>query len=236
MKILAIDTSTRSGSVALLDNGNLVREITAADAGTHASWLMPSISALLEGTGTEVSSVDVFALTTGPGSFTGLRIGVSTVKGLAWTSGKKVFAVSTLAALALNLRYSSFTVCPVLDARKGELYAALYRFNGGCIETVLKDAAIAPLELIRLLSSGEVPTGKVAFLGNGAGAHRELLESVKGAFIAPEPLWHIRASNVALIANERIMSGEEPMEAAGITPVYLRKSEAEIKSRSQGAA
>ena len=233
MKILAFDTSSRSGSVALLDDGNLVREITAADAHTHALWLMPAIRDLLDGCGLDVSSVGLFALTVGPGSFTGLRIGVSTAKGLAWPLHRKVMAVSTLESLALNLRFSGMTVCPMLDARKGEVYTALYRFSGKKMEAVLRDTLMAPKDLFALLSSGDAPTGQVAFLGNGAAVYKKEIEgAVKDAHIVPEPLWHIRASNVALIAYEGLLSGRTPLSPSELLPVYLRKSEAEIKGKA----
>jgi tRNA threonylcarbamoyladenosine biosynthesis protein TsaB len=227
-------------------DGRLVAELTSGDVGTHSNWLMPNISALLAGVNVDPGEVDYIALTNGPGSFTGLRIGVSVVKGLAWVLGKKVIRVSTLEALAYNLRYCSTLVCPVLDARKNEVYAALYRFtgdNGGKAEAVMEDSALSPERLIERLngiadSSGHaMPAGHavpVIFTGNGLDRYRDLfVDRVKGALFAQPPLWHVRASNVAEIAFEAVKTGEETVaviEPAVLKPLYLRKSEAELKS------
>ena len=105
MKLLSVDTSSSSGSIALVDGGSLVSLWNSGDVGRHAEWLLPSIDAMLKSSGMTVRDIDRFAVATGPGSFTGLRIGVSVIKGLAWSLGKPVCGVSTLKALALNLRY-----------------------------------------------------------------------------------------------------------------------------------
>ncbi len=249
MLILAIDTSTFSGSIALVKDGLLVQELTSGDVGTHSNWLMPNISALLVGVHVDPEEVDYIALTNGPGSFTGLRIGVSVVKGLAWMLGKKVIGVSTLEALAYNLRYSSTLVCPMLDARKGEVYAALYRFTGGepgRAEAVMKDSALSPELLIERLKEIAGPAGHsmpgvpVIFTGSGLNRYGDLLaDRVQGALFARQPLWHVRASNVAEIAFEAVKTGKETVaviESDGLKPLYLRKSEAELKSAQKAGA
>jgi len=121
MKILAIDTSTPSESIALLEDDQLIAELTTCIQKTHAERLLPSIKTLLDNIGTKLEHIDGFALAIGPGSFTGLRIGLSTIKGLAWSLNKKVAGISTLEALAMNLPYSDKPVCPMLDARKKEV-------------------------------------------------------------------------------------------------------------------
>ncbi len=251
MLILAIDTSTFSGSIALVKDGLLVTELTSGDVGTHSNWLMPGISALLAGVNADLNDVDYIALANGPGSFTGLRIGVSVVKGLAWTLGKKIVGVSTLKALAYNLRYSSALVCPILDARKSEVYAAVYRFTGagpsepgghtmpgGPSEPIMGDSALSPERLIdrlKEITGHSMPAGHampVIFTGNGLNRYRDLLaHGVKGAIFARPPIWHIRASNVAEIAFEAVKTGEEiVIKPTVLKPLYLRKSEAELKS------
>ena len=231
--ILAIDTSSVSGSIALVDDVGLVAERTVSDAGTHSQWLMRNISGVLDDSGVKLSEIRLFAMTIGPGSFTGLRIGVSTVKALAWAEGKKVAAVSTLEALALNLPRSHVPVCPVLDARKGEVYTALYDTSGGSAEAIVKDGALAPDSLFGLLREKGFHSGPVIFTGSGLGAYSEEIKgALKGAVLAPEPLWHIRASNVALIVKGRGLNGVDPGQ---LSPVYLRKSEAELKAGRPGA-
>jgi tRNA threonylcarbamoyladenosine biosynthesis protein TsaB len=230
MKLLALDTSGESGSIALFesgagesgagergegDKGRIVAELNVAQVGRHSEWLMGAVERVLEGAGWTPDRVDVLAMGVGPGSFTGLRIGVSVVKGLAWAMKKPVLCVSTLKALAMNAAEGGVTVCPLLDARKGEVYAALYRSQeagDGALECVMEDSAVKPVELVERVSR-ETP-GRVVLLGG---------EDVRSA---PRELWPVKASNIALLAaaeGVRVGAGE-------LTPVYLRKSEAELKS------
>lgn len=225
LKILAIDTSSSSGSIAVLEDTNTLSEWNAGSAGPHAIWLLPSIKALLERASLEISDIDLFAVTAGPGSFTGLRIGVSTIKGLAWPLKKKTLGVSTLAALSMNVPYSGKILCPVLDARKNEVYAALYDTSGGLARVVLGDGAMTIEALCTEISKRGLESS-VVFLGTGLDVYsREIKERLPEAVLAGS-LSAVRASAVGLLAFT--MAGE----AAGperLSPVYLRKSEAEIK-------
>jgi tRNA threonylcarbamoyladenosine biosynthesis protein TsaB len=224
--ILAVDTSTTSGSIALTNEGTLVAEMSEPKVEAHAKWLMRSIDELFSTIEPTIEDVDLFAIANGPGSFTGLRIGVSTIKALAWSLDRPVVGVSTLSALAMNITEVGALICPVLDARKKELYTALYRISvAGGLEEVMADRAIAPEKLfaeIDRLSGGESPI----FLGLGLEAYKEQIESsVKGAVFAPEELWRIKAVNVA-----RLATGEraKEVEASELAPLYKRRSEAEI--------
>ncbi len=231
MKILAFDTSSTSGSVALLDDRRLIGECTAGDVGTHADWLMPAVDALLKSSSFRINEIDLFAAGIGPGSFTGLRVGISAVKGLAWALKKNVAGVSTLKSLALNLRYSGSLVCPVLDARKGELYAALYSFVDDRPETLLEESALPPEKLFRSLQT-EAGERRIVFLGSGLKVYSNAIKSsIKDAVLVPEPLWHVRASNIALLASEDYDRNVPPEM---LSPVYLRKSEAELKTNDSG--
>ena len=229
MLILALDTSTFSGSIALVKDGRLLGARTTPQVGTHSKWLMPSIDALLGDGRVGLAEVDYIALTNGPGSFTGLRIGVSVVKGLAWALGKPVLAVSSLEALAYNLKDRPSLVCPVIDARKDEVYAALYRFDSASHgpKAVMGDSALSPVRLTERLAEFD---GTIEFTGNALNSYMELFASrVKGATFAAKNLWHVHASNVALIAS--IKGGPEArsrVEPALLAPLYHRKSEAEL--------
>ena len=225
MLVLAFDTSSSSGSVALVRDGDIVAELSSGLVGTHAEWLMPSIAGLLDSAGAVMDTVDLFAVDTGPGAFTGLRVGAATVKGLAWALGKKVAGVSTLESLALNLRYSAHAVCPVLDARKGEVYAAIYRFNGAWAEPLLKDSVMAPEELYAAARDISAP---VVFLGPGLKTYgRAIVENAGPAVLAPEHTWHIKASNVAFLALKDPSAAVSPDL---LTPAYLRRFVSGIKS------
>ena len=228
MLILALDTSTSSGSIALVRDGRTLALSTTPKVGTHSKWLMPSISALMDDAGAELAEVDCIAIINGPGSFTGLRIGVSIVKGLAWALSKPVVSVSSLKALAYNLSGSGSLVCPVIDARKDEVYAALYRFGPDGPESLVPDMALAPELLVERLAGFD---GPIEFCGNALNTYKELFARVKGASFAAEELWTVDASNVALIAS---MDGAPDPSAlidpSALTPLYHRKSEAELKS------
>lgn len=188
-------------------------------------WLLPSIEALLERASLKISELDLFAVTVGPGSFTGLRIGISTVKGLAWPLGKKVIGISSLAALSMNIPYSSKTVCPVLDARKGEVYAALYETSSGSPRVVLDEAAMTIAALCKEIKDRGLE-GSVVFLGAGLDVYsKEIAERLPQAVLA-RGLGAIRASTVGALAFERAGEAKGPHL---LSPVYLRKSEAEIK-------
>ncbi|MBW7956637.1 MAG: tRNA (adenosine(37)-N6)-threonylcarbamoyltransferase complex dimerization subunit type 1 TsaB [Deltaproteobacteria bacterium] len=228
MKILAIDTSSQSGSIALLEDRRLISEWTVGDAGTHSNWLLKSLEAHLKNAGQKLDEIDLFAIDVGPGSFTGLRIGISALKGLAWPLGKDIAGVSTLASLAMNLPYSARVVCPVLDARKGEVYTALYETMSGLPKAVMPDSAMRPEALLKEIE-GRGLEGEIVFLGSGLSVYMELLvETLRDAYAAPPHLWHIRASNVGLLAFEHAGEAVSPAE---LVPVYLRKSEAELKSK-----
>ncbi len=230
MKILAVDTSSTSGSIAVLDGKTLLAEVTFGNAGAHSDWLLKNIDILFSGLGMKTDDIDLFAIASGPGSFTGLRVGISAVKGLAWSLGKKVVGVSTLKALALNLRYSNMTVCPVLDARKSEIYTALYRYVNDTIYSILDDCLTAPERLLPVLVE-EALAKPVVFVGPGLKAYEGFFRArIANAVIAPEPLWHPRASVIGLLAAD---SAHLAIEPDLLSPMYLRKSEAETKQASE---
>jgi tRNA threonylcarbamoyladenosine biosynthesis protein TsaB len=235
LKILAIDCSSKSGSVAIVDGDTLVGELTYGAVGTHSEKLMSAIDELLKSTGFKVEDCDYLALATGPGSFTGLRIGVSIVKGLALAAKKKVIGVSTLEALSLNFATSALDVCPLLDARKKEVYTALFRYRNGQSglvgERILEDSVISPDKLFKVLSgtegSGMLNT---VFLGDGISTYAdEIKENVGGAILAPEYDWPVRGVHVAALAARDFSLAVSPEE---LSPIYLRKSEAEIKKQA----
>lgn len=235
MKILAIDTSASSGSITLLEDDRLLAELTTCIQKTHAERLLPSIKNLLDNAGIKIEDIDGFALTTGPGSFTGLRIGLSTIKGLAWSLNKPIVSVSTLEALAMNIPYSDKPICPVLDARKKEVYAGIYKVADYWPISVTADSAIVPEALVKKIKEPTI------FLGDGvniiaecgmrnAEFNSELRTPNSKLIFAPPHLWPIKASNIGLLAWKKFQSGAiDSPENIGLN--YLRSSEAEIKMK-----
>lgn len=235
--VLALDTSSKSGSVAITDGDRVLGELTVPDVGTHSEWLLSSVHGLLSDAGLSAGDIDLFAIGHGPGSFTGLRIGVSVVKGLAWATGKPVRTVSTLKAMAVGVGVDAEAdggpaICPVLDARRGEVYGAIYRYVDGLLVEELSDRAIDPAEFAGKVRS--VAAGGVVFTGSGFPVYEDVLLSGVGdageVKIAPEELWQASGASVARLA---LKEGTE-VTAGELKPLYMRKSEAELKRNSSG--
>lgn len=221
MKILAVDTSSAVASCAITDGDKLVAERILNNKMTHSQTLMPMIEAMFKESELSLSDIDLFAVANGPGSFTGLRIGVSAVKALAHSVNKPCTGVSTLEAMAYNLVYSPYLVCPIMDARRGEVYTALYRFNSDRAETIISDTAMPAAEIAEEIKRlGE----KAVFLGDGVPVHRECIKNIlkENAIFAPVHLNAQRASSCAYAAQNK-----EQIKYSMLAPVYLRKSQAE---------
>ncbi len=224
MKILAVDTSTMSGSLALLDDEHITAEWTLRSAQTHNRRLLKAVDFLLREAGTDLASIDAFAVASGPGSFTGLRIGMTTIKLLAWTSGKLYAAVPTLDALAFPFSFSAYPVCPLIDARKGEVYCGIYRPDGkGNLTLTGPYAALAPTDLAKIVTEPTI------LFGDGWLTYRNRLRKSLGslALEAPASFNLIRAGVVGELARRRFLRGDSDSPEQSI-PLYVRPSEAEI--------
>jgi len=234
MIILAMETSTLTGSVALVEvpvgedgvwqREKIIGETTLSTPETHSARLMPAIDRLLQETSLTIQRVQGIALGLGPGSFTGLRIAVSTVKGLAYSLRVPVVGVPTLDVLAYNLPYASMMVCPVLDARKKEVYAALFRGNSeGHLDRVSEDWVLSPEDLCSRISE------KTVFLGNGIEVYGEFFKEKLGCrvFFAPPEHSLPRASNVARLSLLKFKDGLF-LDLSSFAPLYVRRSEAEV--------
>jgi tRNA threonylcarbamoyladenosine biosynthesis protein TsaB len=223
MKILALDTATNSCSVAATDDGKLAAELTISKNQTHSKHLMELIHSVLENAGFGVVDLDGLAVTIGPGSFTGLRIGISTIKGLAHALGKPVVGVSTLKALARQCGQTPHLICPLLDARKGEVYAATYRFNADRLVQKTSERAMSPEDAVEGIKS------LCVFIGTGALLYRQRIVAATGslAHFVPEGQNIIRASSVAFQSMPRFEANDTD-GIAGLVPHYIRKSDAEL--------
>lgn len=234
MRILALDTAAKTASIALLEEDRTLMEIYV-DLGVHHSGvLLPAIDYVCSLSGIRPSDMDLLACTTGPGSFTGLRIGAATVKGLALPCNTPVAGVSTLEALAMNASPSSLLVCSMLDARRKQVYTALYRMGTHSFPDFVKGEQVIEVEAV--LADLRQKNEKVLFLGDGAVLNRIMIEDVLGdAAVFPAAMHHrIKASAVGLIGRRMFMRGDT-LDFVTFTPNYLRLSEAEAKSRSAGS-
>ena len=210
--------------MALLDGESLVAEWSLRSAQTHNRRLLKSIDFLLREAGWDLDMVDGFAVASGPGSFTGLRIGMTTLKVLAWTKGRLYAGIPSLDALALPFAFSTLPVCPVIDARKKEVYCALYRPDAkGGLSLAMPYSAITPSALAESIKE------PVIFCGDGWIAYKSQLKRRLGnmAIEAPASFHIIRAGSVAELARRRFVKGESESPAASL-PLYVRPSEAEI--------
>ena len=222
MKILTIDTSSNCSSVALSDGASLLGECVLGEDRSNSGRLPRAISELLGAARLTADGLDAFAVSLGPGSFTGVRVGIALVKGLALATGKPAVGFSSLAMLAMNLPFSSAQVAPMFDARKSEVYAGLYRCASRP-EPILPDAVLPPAQF---LAGIDRPT---LFLGDGALRYRELIVATLGE-LALFPPFHAdlpRASAGAVLALDAARKGNfTPLPF--LNPTYLRASEAEL--------
>lgn len=222
MKILAIDCASVSASVALLENGQVLAEHFAAAGLTHSCTLLPMTESLLSVTRNTAADIDLFAVTAGPGSFTGVRIGVSAVKGLADAQEKPCFAVSALAAAAYPFAAFSGVVCAVMDARCAQVYTACFR-NGA---RITEDAAMKITQLGEMLQAYDEA---VLLVGDGMQLVYDTLQATTQLqlALAPPQLSLTRASSVALLAQQGLANGESTVPACALQPFYLRLPQAE---------
>ncbi|MBI3458099.1 MAG: tRNA (adenosine(37)-N6)-threonylcarbamoyltransferase complex dimerization subunit type 1 TsaB [Candidatus Rokubacteria bacterium] len=232
MRVLAVETSTLTGAVALLTGDTVVAEWRLSIAVTHSERLLSAVDHLLTAAGLGLSDIDALAVAVGPGSFTGLRIGVSTMKSLAFATGKPLVAVPTLDALAWSLPFAAYPVCPILDAKKGEVYTALYRTEAGRLERLWEYRALAPERLAEALV--EEVRGPVVFLGDGVAPFAQVLRGVLGgdARLAPPGQRLPSAIAVADLARGALERGETA-DPASLVPIYIRRSEAELGPERQ---
>lgn len=220
MKILAVDTSSFPASVAVCDDGVILGEYVIRNQRKHSQNIMVMIERLLADLSLDISHIDLFAVTNGPGSFTGLRIGISTVRALAQAMNKPVVPVSTLKALAYNLSGSDDLIIPMLDARRDEVFTAAYKFDGKEI-TEVTEPCVMTIDEIADKYKGQ----KTVLLGDGVFMHRDELNE-HGFTFAPIQLMETRASALCGAAMDAVLNNEL-CDYNGVVPLYLRKSQAE---------
>ena len=224
MLILAFETSAKAGSVALLDEKKLLGESYQNTGLTHSQTLLAMGEDLLKSCGYAPADVTAVAVAAGPGSFTGVRIGVAAAKGFAWAKELPCYGVSTLEAMALGFGAWEGYVCPVMDARRSQVYNALFEVKQGVCTRIAEDRAISLEELGEQLKNLEKP---IFLVGDGSIlCYNTLLEKVPTLVCPPEHRMHQRAAGVALAAKAMMERGES-CDGAALQPNYLRLSQAE---------
>ena len=223
--VLAVDTTTPTGSVALLKGPSLLAEFNQDSPATFSERLLPAIQFVLDSNTLDIQDVEGFAVAVGPGSFTGIRIGLSTIKAFAYSSGKPIAPVSTLTALARKIQHpQNRLICPLLDAKKNEVYAALFASKGKGLRELIPQGAYSPDALFSRLPSHRL----VHFIGSGVTTYRRLLFQYfkdKARFSTRTPYI---AYEVGMIGYEMLRQNKGK-DIHEVEPLYLRKSQAEEK-------
>jgi tRNA threonylcarbamoyladenosine biosynthesis protein TsaB len=225
MLTLAFDTSSKTAAVALLQDDVILYDTIINVGLNHSEVLLTAIDQACLQARIKIVEIDLFACTIGPGSFTGLRIGVSTLKGLMLATGKPAVGISSLAALALNVSKSSKIICSVMDAGRGQVYIAYYRYNeNGLIDQMGTEKAVDPREII------QNPEQEIIFVGDGAIKYADILSNTKTKEIniASALQQYIRASSVGFLGREKY-DRNELLNAETFVPVYLRSADDHLK-------
>ena len=233
MKILALDSSGLVASVAVVEDEVLLAEYTVNYKKTHSQTLLPMLDEIAGMIELDLNTIDAIAVAGGPGSFTGLRIGSATAKGLGLALGKPLVHIPTVDALAYNLFGCTEDVCPLMDARRNQVYTGIYRFDGEKQQTILAQTPLAVEELARILNENGKP---VVFLGDGVPVYREMLEKLLHVpyRFAPANMNRQRAASVGALAISYVAEGRVE-SAAEHAPDYLRLSQAE-RERAEALA
>lgn len=223
MKILALDSTATTATAALCADEALIGLYTLNSGNTQSETLLPMIESLLRVSGWQVSDIDMFACAQGPGSFTGVRIGAATIKGLAFDSGKPCIGVSTLEALAYNLSDRRGLVCPVMNARRGQVYNALFSSDGTTLRRICPDRAISLDELAVELATAHEP---IFLTGDGYDIAKKAPENNEKLQATPVLLQNQNAYSVAQLALQEFRAGKHTTDFE-LTPSYLRLPQAE---------
>ena len=222
MKILAIDSCSNVATAALVEDDVLIAQFSLNDKTTHSTKLLPQIEYMMQNAQTEFADIDLFAITVGPGSFTGQRIGVATAKALAHATKKPMVGVSALMAMAYNIKFTDYLICPIMDARREQVYTASFKWQDDELVTVKEDRAMALDDLLEEIDEN------VIFFGDGVPVFKEKIAAKLGnkAHFAPANLMHISGGGVAEAAKSEYKKGKA-CDYASLVPTYLRLSQAE---------
>lgn len=225
MKILGIESSGLTASIAVLSDDVIIAEYTTNFKKTHSETLLPMIAEVIDRIGIDINEMDYIAISEGPGSFTGLRIGAATAKGLGLATGKELVSVPTVKALCYNLYNVKGVICPIMDAKREQVYTGIFEYESDELKTLFDTDAVPVTEIIKKLNE----IGKeVTFLGDGVPVYKDIIkDSIKVPYhYAPANLAQQSAASVCVLAADMIKEGKT-VDAAMMRPEYLRLSQAE---------
>lgn len=223
MIVLSIDSSSQVATVALVKDDSLISEYTLNYKREHSVLVMDMVEKLLKDNNLDINDIDGFVVSKGPGSFTGLRIGMATVKGLSFGSNKPYVSVSSLDALAYSLINFDGIICPIMDALRDNVYTCLYKNENGSLIPLINHSALDLSELTEILKE---KNEKVIFTGDGVSKHKEyLLNNVPNCTFAPNHLSVIRASSLGELGIKLLSKGE--YDDSNSAPLYLKKPQAQ---------
>ena len=225
MKILSIESASVSASCAVSEDENILGEYTLRHKKTHSEKLMPLIEDLMQELGLKLNDIDLIAVSKGPGSYTGLRIGASIAKSLAFATGVKIVGVPTMKSLAANVYDDDKLIVPIMDAKAGRIYTGVFKWENGECTKVLEQFPCNVEELIEIINGYKEP---VIFNGDGSVNYRDIIESSlnRKADFAPNVYNYLKASTLAIIAHKMAIQGDT-VSANEFKPQYLRLSQAE---------
>ena len=224
MLVLSVDSSYSTATCALIKDDKILAEINLNDKKQHSVILMRLIDSILKEYEIDINDIDAFIISRGPGSFTGLRIGMATLKGLAFASKKPLISVSTLDALAYNSISFQGIICPIMDALRDNIYTCLYKNENNNLTPLIKEQCLNINELVNILKEQTLP---IIFVGDGVAKHKEFLqENIPNSFFAPNHSNFPKASSVGELGIKKINDGVIE-NINSINPIYLRKSQAE---------
>lgn len=231
MKILAVDCSAGPASAAVVEQGRVIASSYINVKLTHSQTMLPMIKEMLESAMLSLNDIDSFAINSGPGSFTGIRIGISAIKGLAAPKNKPCFEVSTLESIAENFRAFDCVLCAVMDARCNQVYNALFKIQNGEITRITVDRAVLVSQVVSEL---EAIDGKIVIAGDGAKIFEDFAKTQDNVTIAKEPLSFQNAVGTALVA-ERLCETSKAISHVDLKPLYLRlpQAERELKEKKK---
>lgn len=224
MLVLSVDSSSSTATCALVKDDEVLGEINLNNKKQHSVILMDLIDTLLKEYHIEINSLDGFVISRGPGSFTGLRIGMATLKGLAFGSNKPLTSISTLDALAYNVVSFNGIICPIMDALRENVYTCLYKSENNSLISLIEENCLSISELVDILKEKNLP---IIFVGDGVSKHKDFLkENLPNCIFAPNHSNFPKASSVGELGIKKIKDGiMEDLDS--INPIYLRKSQAE---------